>query len=185
MGRASLCTIGMRDRNQETGEPMNQLMNQPVNQPVNQPAQLSDLQLPDRQFPDRPLPDLQRLVPRDKHDDSHMEQLLQLATPEIEPILPAILEWIQDCNWPIAAKVLPLLARHETAVVPLVQSLLAPEHTDDGWKYWIVSALLPKFSGTAIQQLRPTLERIIMAPTPGESLEEVDQVAVELLTDQH
>ncbi len=176
MDRASLCTIGMRDRNQETGEPMNQ----PVNQPVNQPAQL-----PGRQFPDRPLPDLQRLVLRNKHDDSHMEELLQLATPEIEPILSALLEWIQDCNWPIAAKVLPLLAQHETAVIPLAQSLLAPEPTDDGWKYWVVSALLPKFSREAIQQLRPTLERIIMAPTPGESLEEVDQVAVELLTDQH
>lgn len=181
MGRASLCTIEMRDRNQETGEPMNQ----PVNQPVNQPAQLPDRQFPDRQLPDRQFPDLQRLVPRDKHDDSHMEQLLQLSTPEIVPILPALLEWIQDCNWPIAAKVLPLLARHETAVVPLVQSLLAPEHTDDGWKYWVVSALLPKFSGTTIQQLTPTLERIIMAPTPGEAHEEVDQVAMELLTEQH
>ncbi len=41
---------------------------------------------------------LLELLPRDKHDVAAVERLAALGYPTVEPVLPELLEWIQDIN---------------------------------------------------------------------------------------
>ena len=125
--------------------------------------------------------DARALVPKDKCDGSHIEELKRLSDGEIEPILPRLLAWIQDINWPVAAELLPVLAQRQTALLPLIREILRVEETDDVWKYWILTSLAPLFSEESVQSLRPALERIVTAPTRGEIEEEVTSAAASLL----
>lgn len=43
-------------------------------------------------------------LPRDKHDTANATALVAASWEIIEPVMPRILEWMQDLNWP--AKVL-------------------------------------------------------------------------------
>ena len=89
--------------------------------------------------------DARALVPKDKCDGSHIEELKRLSDGEIEPILSRLLAWIQDINWPVAADLLPVLAQRQTALLPLIREILRVEETDDVWKYWILTSLAPLF----------------------------------------
>lgn len=127
------------------------------------------------------LEELRALVPKDKHDTSGIAQLLRLTDNEIAPILPALLEWMQDGNWPVAKALLPVLAKHERQTAPLAAQLLLPEQTDDDWKYFLLTDLLPLFSGQALSGVLPAVQRIAAAPTQGERDSEVDAAAADFL----
>lgn len=124
------------------------------------------------------------LVPKNKFDSSHIEDLKRLTDKEIAPILPALLEWIQDMNWPVAHKVLPVLALHQSSLIPHILKALAPEEKDDMWKYWIITCLLPLFSERNIALLTPALKRIAEQPTQNERLGEVNDEAVLFLKER-
>ena len=127
------------------------------------------------------LEELRALVPKDKHDTSGVAQLLRLTDNEIAPILPALLEWLQDGNWPVAKALLPVLAKHERQTAPLAARLLLPEQTDDDWKYFLLTDLLPLFSRQALPIVLPAVQRIAAAPTQGERDSEVDAEASDFL----
>ena len=121
--------------------------------------------------------DIYELIPKDKFDSSNIERLKKLTDNEIEPILPSLLEWIQDCNWPVARDILPVLALHQSVLVPLIHRVLSPNEKDDIWKYWIITCLAPLFSDKSINCILPDIERIAQSPTQGEVREEVNKAA--------
>jgi len=125
--------------------------------------------------------DVRALIPRDKFDNTHIEELGRLTDAEIAPILPALLAWIQDINWPVAAELLPVLAAHASALTPLLVKVLGPEERDEIWKRWIVTCLLPRFSRAERLPLLPALRRIAESPTPGEREEGLDEAVEALL----
>jgi hypothetical protein len=55
-------------------------------------------------------PDLVALLPLDKYDAAKLGLLVAAGYPAIEPLLPALLQWLQDGNWPIARHLSPFLA---------------------------------------------------------------------------
>lgn len=114
------------------------------------------------------------LVPKHKSDSSHIKDLERLSDDEIRPVLFPLLEWIQDINWPVAADVLPILAKHSKDVVPLIIEVLSPEEKDDIWKFWIIKELLPLFPYSELTGIIPCLERIVSEPAKGEIAEEVN-----------
>lgn len=122
--------------------------------------------------------DIHDLVPKNKFDSSNIERLKHLTDNEIEPILPSLLEWIQDCNWPVAGDILPVLALHQSALVPLIHRVLSPHEKDDIWKYWIITCLAPLFSDESINCILSDIQRIAKSPTQGELREEVHEAAV-------
>ena len=128
--------------------------------------------------------ELRALIPKNKHDTSGITQLLRLTDDEIAPILPALLEWIQDGNWPVAKALLPVLAKHERQTAPLAAQLLLPEQTDDDWKYFLLTDLLPLFSKQALPIVLPAVQRIAAAPTQGERDAEVDAAAADFAANQ-
>ena len=124
---------------------------------------------------------VEELVPKTKFDDLGIEMLNKLSDSEIEPVILPLLEWLQDMNWPVAKPVADVLAKHPKLTAPYIINLLSPDQTDDIWKYWIITDLLPLFGCQELLPIIPHIKRIASAPTLGEHTEEVDIRAEELL----
>lgn len=91
---------------------------------------------------------------------------------------PALLQWVQDLNWPVASVLTPFLARGGHTVAPGIRQVLAS--TDDTWKYSVLVGVVAK-SFELIALLRNDLERLANEPTSGERAEELHEVAAVLL----
>jgi hypothetical protein len=121
---------------------------------------------------------LQRLLPKDKLDVGAAERLSAAGYPAIAPLLPALLEWMQDLNWPVAQAVRPILAEIGAPLASGIRSVLQTD--DDIWKYWTVICLVAESKSLTLALL-PELERLASSPTEGEREERVDVVARNIL----
>jgi hypothetical protein len=122
--------------------------------------------------------DLVALIPTTKYETEKASALVQLGFPAVEPVMPQILEWLQDLNWPVAGVFQPFLAHIGQPLAPYIRVIFAGK--DDGWKYSLLRLVVGQSPELACT-LRPELERIARNPSAGETSEEVDQVAVEIL----
>lgn len=118
-------------------------------------------------------------LPRNKYDFRRVNQLKSMKRSELVLLLPGLMEWIQDMNWPIATEVTELLLTFPNEIVPLVKDVLATN--DDVWKYWCIECLLKRLLVELNMQLKNDLVRLAEEPTEGEKLEELDQMAVEIM----
>ncbi|MGW8390577.1 DUF5071 domain-containing protein [Pseudoduganella sp. HUAS MS19] len=91
---------------------------------------------------------------------------------------PALLQWVQDLNWPVATVLAPFLACGGRTVVPGIRQVFAS--SDDTWKYSILVGVVAK-SSELVALLRSDLERLASQATPGERAEELDKLAADLL----
>ena len=123
--------------------------------------------------------DLLSLIPNGKSETAKAERLVALGYPGIEPVLPQILEWVQDLNWPVARVFQPFLAGIGAPLAPYVRAILATN--DDSWKHYVVIGIVGHSPELACA-LRQDLERLVSSPTSGEVAEEVSDVAGEVLS---
>ncbi|MEG0385789.1 DUF5071 domain-containing protein [Solibacillus cecembensis] len=98
------------------------------------------------------------MIPKNKHDVEAVNVLHRMHATEVIPLLPQLLEWIQDMNWPVAEPVLEVLLQYPTEITAHVEEVLLGE--DDMWIYWClvkVFPALPYFSklvlANAVEQL--------------------------------
>jgi hypothetical protein len=122
--------------------------------------------------------ELHLLLPRSKAEADKAEALVRLGYPAVAPVLPEILEWMQDLNWPVAQVFQPLLASIGTALAPLVRDILVGN--DDVWKYWVLNSVVRESPNLAAE-LQLDLCRIVRNPSVGELAEGVPEVASALL----
>lgn len=87
------------------------------------------------------MPDTTHLLPVDKHDLPKAEAIVALGYPAVEELLPALLAWMQDPNWPVAKVLMPFLAGIGEPLAPHLCAIF--ESDDDVWKYWVLT-LNPK-----------------------------------------
>ncbi|KXH86078.1 DUF5071 domain-containing protein [Sporosarcina sp. HYO08] len=121
----------------------------------------------------------EKYLPRNKYDFSRVNHLKSMNRSELSFLLPGLMEWIQDMNWPIATEVAELLLTFPNEIVPLVKDVL--DTNDDVWKYWCLECLVKRFPVEFQMQLKDDLVRLVENPTTGEKLEELDQIARETL----
>lgn len=125
--------------------------------------------------------DLKRLIPRDKFDMENFRLLRNLGLPTIEPILPQLLEWMQDYNWPVAQELAGFLSSLGASLAPHLERVLA---TDDGmWKYWLLEVVVAPMPRAEQQKLLPILRGFANSLTHDDRLHEAD-IAVHELLDQ-
>lgn len=137
--------------------------------PSAQPEFYSDL-------PWETLPEtLRLLLPLHKADIERAEAIISLGFPEVQPVLPHLLVWLQDYNWPVAQVLAPFLAGLGREVVSDVRTIL--QRDDEIWIYWVLLKVVAEMPEDAIADLRNDLK--VLADRP--SLEEVDLVALEIL----
>ena len=118
------------------------------------------------------------LMPKDKSDNSNIEELKEIDVDEAEPILGELLEWIQDINWPIAQELMKILPRFHTKLIPHIKSVF--ESDDDIWKCYAL-CLLTDFPADSVKLLYPEIIRMANYPTEGELEEGVNEYAIKVI----
>ncbi|TVY23067.1 hypothetical protein LHYA1_G008180 [Lachnellula hyalina] len=132
--------------------------------------------------PSSPLtPSQKTLLPADKHDTAAIDHLSTLPSSTIAPLIPELLTWVQDINWPIAAHIISLLLTYPHLLVEPVRGILLG--SDDGWKYNCLVYLVDAMPIEQQWELRTAVERTAENPTEGEF--ELDEVARDILGKIH
>ncbi|WP_339235796.1 DUF5071 domain-containing protein [Paenibacillus sp. FSL R5-0517] len=123
--------------------------------------------------------DMRARLPRDKFDFEAVRKLNEFGNEELKGIIPELMEWLQDGNWPISEPVEDLLLRLGEDLVPYIKDVLQTQ--DPQWEYFILVGLIDRLPVSHLSMLRSDLVRILESPTHDEILEELDEVIVELL----
>lgn len=121
------------------------------------------------------------VLPEDKFDVDAVKRLDKELPENVIPLLPELMEWLQDMNWPVAKAVLPLLIRYEDITTQIAMDILKQDQKDDIWKYQIIKDFVPAVSDSNQNILFDSISRIAYHPTKGEKTEEVDEAAREYL----
>jgi hypothetical protein len=104
-----------------------------------------------------------------------------MSREELIPLISPLLEWVQDMNWPIAREVVDILITFPGELVPHIKQVLLAD--DDVWKYWCLTYLIKLMEEPHKLLFDKELKRLVESPTSGESQEEVDVIAGEILQD--
>jgi hypothetical protein len=124
--------------------------------------------------------ELRALLPRHKCDCDRAQAIIALGYPAVAPVLRDLLQWLQDCNWPVSHSIVPFLASVGEPVIPLIREVL--RGSDDIWKYWCIDRVIMGFARELAEQFRPELQRLAIHPTSQERNEELDERATAALT---
>jgi len=123
-------------------------------------------------------PDLFSLLPRDKFDVENAGRLVALGYPATEPVIPQLLEWLQDMNWPVAQVLQPFLAGIGLPLANDIRRVIADD--DHIWSYWVLSEVVA-LSGDLVIALRPELETLASIDPVDEDARNVRDTATQLL----
>ncbi|MBS4220524.1 DUF5071 domain-containing protein [Bacillus sp. FJAT-49711] len=116
---------------------------------------------------------------QNKHDFGSIYKLKELDRTELLPLLPSLMKWIQDMNWPIAEEVAELLLEFPNEIVPYIEKVL--ETDDNVWKYWCLEILVKRLPEESRKVFETDLIRLVERPTAEEKLEELDETAMFIL----
>ncbi|WP_295794931.1 DUF5071 domain-containing protein [Mucilaginibacter sp.] len=120
--------------------------------------------------------DVKDLIPKHKDDQKVIARLKRLSFEQIKPIVPELLEWLQDMNWPIARSVADILEPFADRIAPEIIKIFK---TNDGvWKMWVLRNLTRHTESTL---LLSEIERIAKFPTRDEIEEEANLEAIAIL----
>ncbi|OJX50122.1 MAG: hypothetical protein BGO88_05385 [Flavobacterium sp. 38-13] len=127
--------------------------------------------------------DTQNLVPNNKEDLNFINNLKLKSISEIRDIIPQLLEWMQDMNWPQA----PLIADYFSPYINEIQEELISilKSNDEIWKYWILHGLILHSEITPSQKILLEVKRVYLNASKQEKEEEVDVIAKEILEKYH
>lgn len=122
---------------------------------------------------------VENLIPKGKSDIETAEKLKNYSYEEVKEIIPNLLEWLQDLNWPVAKPVVEYLESINENITEELLPILKSENIDEEWKYWIVTIFGPITESYEIQK---AILRIANSPTENEINHEVNEIAKEILT---
>jgi hypothetical protein len=120
----------------------------------------------------------QSLVPLDKGDTERAHAAVRAGYPAVAPILPELLEWLQDCNWPVAGILSPFLESIGSPLIPHLRLIMSGD--DLVWKYWIIGHIMGG-SREVAEAFRNELERLAHSPTDEERLNDLHERAAFVL----
>lgn len=99
------------------------------------------------------------IVPQDKFDLAAVERAGNLENSQLIPHYAALLEWVQDANWPVAGPVAQLLAQSGPEIVPHISAVLRTD--DDFWQQWILDLIVRHLNTDIRMMLKPDLDRLV------------------------
>ncbi|MEQ9263870.1 MAG: DUF5071 domain-containing protein [Balneolaceae bacterium] len=122
--------------------------------------------------------DLKGLLPKDKHDIQAVERCISIGFPKIIQILPELLTWIQDMNWPVAKLLAPFLSTIADHLETEIRTIL--QGGDETWKYSLMTEIIVN-SSQLRANLNDELLRLAEKPTESEQIEKLDLIAMDIL----
>lgn len=100
--------------------------------------------------------DVANCLPKDKSDYDSIKLLKALPKPELKLILPDLLEWTQDINWPVAPLIIDeLLIPLGQDLIPSLKNILVSKEYD--WIQNILWHLIRKLDIGIISSLKEEL----------------------------
>lgn len=120
------------------------------------------------------------LLPQNKTDFERVAMLKELDEEQLNPLIPNLLVWLQDGNWPIASEISQLLLKCGYALVPHIKMVL--ESDDAQWKFFVLQELVRKLDKEVLIELAPELLKLAMNPTEQDQYEEIDEIAEQILS---
>ena len=120
--------------------------------------------------------DLLKLLPFNKEDVSAAERITALPLEKIEPIIPPLLTWLQDLNWPVAQVLTPYLKGMGIKLQQEIAKIL--EGNDVMWQYWVLVELVNVPDLSLAKSLEDKLTKIISGdcdPTVKEEAQKIIQ----------
>jgi len=122
---------------------------------------------------------LANCVPKNKSDFAALDQANRVGFPALNPVLPELLVWLQDMNWPVAERVAALLSGAGEEILPHIRSVLSSN--DSAWKYWVLTELVPNLDVHVFSELTSDLVKLAESPAGEDREESVDEAARRLL----
>ena len=119
--------------------------------------------------------DIKELIPKDKFDFETAEKLQNYSFEEIQPIIPDLLKWLQDSNWPISGKIADYLIPFTEDIADEILKILKTD--DEVWKYWIILIFGRDIKNELVIN---EIKRIAQNPTEMEIEDGVSEVAKEI-----
>lgn len=120
--------------------------------------------------------DIKTLIPKDKFDFETVDRLKSCSYDQIESIIPELLEWLQDMNWPISQPIAEYLLPFSEKIAPEILKIL--QGKDEIWKYWM---LVTFGKITKDKLVLEEINRIAKNPTQEEADNEVSEIANEII----
>ncbi|MEK4879622.1 MULTISPECIES: DUF5071 domain-containing protein [Paenibacillus] len=92
--------------------------------------------------------------------DGAAETVIRLGYPRVKSILPGLLEWIQDLNWPGSREIADFLLEIGDPMIPYVKDVLNQHSDDQEWVYWIFEVLINHWNTVQVLQIQAELIKI-------------------------
>lgn len=105
-------------------------------------------------------------IPHDKTDIERVQRLANIGFPKLNPIIPDLLNWIQDMSWPVANYCISLLKKAGPEILPFVLNVFESE--DYEWIQWVIIGLWESFSLEVKLSLLPRLRELMHDELPPE-----------------
>ncbi|MBS3649154.1 DUF5071 domain-containing protein [Pseudaminobacter sp. 19-2017] len=81
----------------------------------------------------------------------------------MEPVLPQILQWMQDMNWPVAMLFESLVTSIGPPLAPHLRDIFLTD--DDVWKYWMLKVVVGDCPAL-VTMLRPEITQLSQQSSP-------------------
>ena len=119
------------------------------------------------------------LIPKNKFDIDFIKRLRGSDINKIWPIVPALLEWLQDANWPVAEFIIEYFSPYVNDIKKDIITILRSE--DEMWKYWVMLCLIFNFPGHLDNDILTAVRHLRDNSTNLEKEAGVDELAEEIL----
>ena len=119
--------------------------------------------------------DIKDLIPKDKFDIETAEMLRNYSFKNIHPIVPDLLEWLQDGNWPVSKTVADFLIPFTDDISQEILYIL--KGTDEVWKYWILLIFGKTIKNEIVIN---EIKTIAINPTDDEINDGVNDIAIKI-----
>lgn len=126
--------------------------------------------------------DIRELIPKDKFDIDTAKKLPNYSYDELKPIIPDLLTWIQDMNWPVSHPVADYLITISEHITDDIISILNSK--DTMWQYWTLCVFGQSNVNPLNLKIVEVVKRIATKPTATELADGVHEIANEVLAEQ-
>jgi len=119
------------------------------------------------------------MIPSSKFDLEAIEALQKASDYDVLQNSDVLLEWLQDCNWPVFEGVVEKLSPYGFELRESIENILLG--TDSIWKANIVGHLIPKFSCESQLSYTKLLTKLLDNPSHSDYEEGlIDYVEIQL-----
>ena len=122
---------------------------------------------------------LQGCIPIDKFDVCAAERANEIGFPDLNKLIPDLLVWLQDANWPVAGPVARVLSKAGPEIAPHLREILTGD--DDEWKYWTVDLLIRNLSTKIQRELGDDLHELVVDQPETDQCRELSELVREFL----